>query len=265
MNETIMQTDVNHGVDGQQAQPHTRHPLLKRLATRAMGMTGADIERIVREARLRARRERRQVSYEDIEAGIRSHRPPPSPERRWRVAVHETGHVLVHHALALGPIGGVTIDSANGAFGRLGFESSRADSRAWIEDVLATLLAGRAAEALVLGEATAGAGGMAESDLARATTFAFSLERTLGFGADLPLLYRPANNETSVLDGDRMLATRVHAHLERAQERATGIIKANRPAFDAVANALAGAQALEGSEVVAMLESAGATSQLPRP
>lgn len=30
--------------------------ILKRLATRAMGLTGADIERIVREARLKARR-----------------------------------------------------------------------------------------------------------------------------------------------------------------------------------------------------------------
>ena len=261
MSETIMQTGVNHGAVRQRAQPHARHPLLKRLATRAMGMTGADIERIVREARLRARRERRQVAYEDIEAGIRSHRPPPSPERCWRVAVHETGHVLVHHVLALGPIGGVTIDSANGAFGRIGFESGRSDSRTWIEDVLAMFLGGRAAEMLVLGEATAGAGGMADSDLARVTTLAFSLERTLGLGADLPLLYRPAHNETAVLDGDRMLATRVHAHLERAQERATAIITANRPAFDAVATALAEAQALEGGEVVAMLESAGATPQ----
>ena len=39
------------------AQPdHSVDEILRRLATRAMGLTGADIERVVREARLKARR-----------------------------------------------------------------------------------------------------------------------------------------------------------------------------------------------------------------
>lgn len=49
--------------------------VLNRLATRAMGLTGADIERIVRQARLKARREKRAIRYQDLEDGIRMDRP----------------------------------------------------------------------------------------------------------------------------------------------------------------------------------------------
>jgi hypothetical protein len=44
--------------------------ILRRLATQAMGLTGANIERIVREARLKARRGKRAIRYEDIEEAI---------------------------------------------------------------------------------------------------------------------------------------------------------------------------------------------------
>lgn len=55
--------------------PEAAASVLKRLATRAMGLTGADIERIVRQARLKARREKRAIRYEDLEEGIRMDRP----------------------------------------------------------------------------------------------------------------------------------------------------------------------------------------------
>jgi ATP-dependent Zn protease len=237
-----------------------QHPLLRRLAARAMGMTGADIERIVREARLNARRERRSMTLEDIETGLRLHRPRTSPEKLMRNAVHEAGHALVHYVLGLGPIDGVTAESGKGAFGSLGFTLDRADTRGWVDDVLTMFLAGRAAELVILGEVTAGAGGTPDSDLARATEIALALERTDGLGSDLPLLYRPSVNSTAVLDGDRDLASRVHAHLVRAQTRASEIIARHRAALEALAAALVEAQALEGAEVVRILEAAGAKS-----
>lgn len=80
--------------------------ILRRLATRAMGLTGADIERIVREARLKARRSKRAIRYEDIEDGIRGHRPPVPHNLRWRYAFHEAGHAVVHYGLDLGPVRG---------------------------------------------------------------------------------------------------------------------------------------------------------------
>jgi ATP-dependent Zn protease len=250
---------VNHAEKTLSLQPQ-QHPLLRRLAARAMGMTGADIERIVREARLNARRERRVMTLEDIETGLRLHRPRPSPEKLMRNAVHEAGHALIHHVLGLGLIDGVTAESGKGAFGSLGFTLDRADTRGWVDDVLTMFLAGRAAELVILGEVTAGAGGAPDSDLARATEVALALERTDGLGSDLPLLYRPSANSTAVLDHDRDLARRVHAHLERAQARAGEIITRHRAALEALAAALVEAQALEGAEVVRILEAAGAIS-----
>ncbi len=45
--------------------------VLKRLRTRAMELTGAVVERIVREARQVARRQKRSICYQDLEDGIR--------------------------------------------------------------------------------------------------------------------------------------------------------------------------------------------------
>ncbi len=235
---------------------------LQRLAARALGMTGADIQRVVKEARAQARRQKRPLVLADLEAGIRRQRPVPSMERLRTVAVHEAGHVLVHHVLGLGSIAGVTIDDPSGrGYGSLGFEPTAVEHVTWIHDTLAMLLAGRAAEMLVFGLPGAGAGGSDDSDLARATSLAFALERTVGLGSEHPLLYRPHQNPTSVLDAQPQLAERVHEHLERAEKRAGDLILEYRPAFDALVEALVRAQALDGPEVVQILEKAGAKPQ----
>ena len=165
--------------------------LLKRLATRAMGLTGADIERIVRQARLKARREKRSIRYEDLEDGIRMDRPQVPYDLRWRFAIHESGHAVVHHALRLGPIHGLNIDApGGGGYSQLGFTASGSDTLGYREDMLAMFMAGRAAEQIVVGKVSAGSGGSDDSDLARATKMALAMERSLGFGAIQPLLYR---------------------------------------------------------------------------
>ena len=235
-----------------------KHMFLRQLAARAMGLTGADIERIVREARLKARREKRSISLADLEAGVRLSRPPLSPEMLLLRAVHETGHVLVHHVLGIGPIMGVTVDSGDGAYGNLGFRTNRTDSLEAANDTITMFLAGRAAEIVVFGKAGAGAGGAADSDLARATSFAICVERTWGLGEDLPLLYRPAKDNTALLDQDRKMADRIHAKIEEAQARAASIITRHRGAMDALVAAVVKAQALEGTDVVRILENAGA-------
>ncbi len=241
----------------------SKHPLLRRLAARAMGMTGADIERIVREARLKARRERRALSLTDLEDGVRLSRPVQSPETLFLHAVHESGHALVHHVLGIGPLMGVTVDSENGAYGNLGFDMDRVRTDVRGEDTLTMLMAGRAAEVLVFGFPGPGSGGASNSDLARATSLALAVERTWGVGDDLPLLYRPATDDTAVLDRDRELAMRIHARLERAEARAIEIIDRHRGALDALAAALADAQALEGADVIRILDDAGARRASP--
>ncbi len=239
------------------AESPTQIPVLRELAARAMGMTGADIERLVRNARLRARRERRPLSIADLEAGLQTSGPPLSSARRHLHAVHEVGHVLVHHVLKLGPILGVTINGPDGAHGTVQFGPDRSDDAGITDDTLAMLLAGRAAELFIFGNAGSGSGGAADSDLARATNLAIKVERTWGLGLDLPLLYRPASDNTALLDYDRALASRIHGRLESAQARAMAIIKAHRTAFDALVARLVERQALEGSEVIRILEAAG--------
>jgi ATP-dependent Zn protease len=263
MRDTIRNTVELNEADKTPGTSTSKHPLLRRLAARAMGMTGADIERIVREARLKARRERRALSLTDLEDGVRLSRPVQSAETLFLHAVHESGHALVHHVLGIGPILGVTVDSGNGAYGNLGFNTDRAHSDVKVEDTLTMLLAGRAAEIVVFGSPSPGAGGAANSDLARATSLALSVERTWGVGDDLPLLYRPAQNDTAALDHDRDLAMRIHARLEQAETRAIALIDRHRAAFDALAAALAEAQALEGADVVRILQDAEARYNPP--
>ncbi|MDI7864597.1 ATP-dependent Zn protease [Rhizobiaceae bacterium n13] len=227
--------------------------ILRRLATRAMGLTGADIERIVREARLKARRGKRAVRYEDIEDGIRGHRPPVPIDLRWRYAFYEAGHAVVHHALDLGPVRGLNIDTGEGAYNLLGFHASGTNTYTWYENMLTVLMAGRAAEKLVLKRVSSGSAGADESDLARATRVAFDMERTLGFGAEHPLLYRPHRDPGVVLDRDPELSARVHGRLEAALDRAAAILRRRRPVFHALAKALFDAQAMDEKTVLEVL------------
>ncbi|PYG53679.1 ATP-dependent Zn protease [Rhizobium sp. UGM030330-04] len=234
--------------------------ILRRLATRAMGLTGADIERIVREARLKARRGKRAIRYEDIEDGIRGHRPPLPNDLRWRFAFHEAGHAVVHHALDLGPVRGLNIDTGEGGYNLVGFHAWATDTRDWYENMLSMLMAGRAAEQLVLKRVSSGSGGTDDSDLARATRLAFDMERTLGFGTEHPLLYRPHRDPGAVFARDPELAARVHGRLDAALDRAVVILRRRRPTFHALAKALFEAQAMDEGAVLHILTNGDLTS-----
>ena len=113
-------------------------------------------------------------------AGAR--RPTRSmPEEKHAVAVHESGHALVAALLAQRRPGREGHDPARGP----GARRDRADSRptnvtsireSYLKDSLAVRLGGRAAELLVLGEASSGAA----SDLAGATELATRMVREYG-------------------------------------------------------------------------------------
>jgi cell division protease FtsH len=219
-----------------------------------MGLTGADVERIVREARQVARRQKRPVRYKDLEDGIRMHRPQLPHDLRWRFAVHEAGHAIVHHVLKLGPIQGITIDMPEGGYNLLSFHRSGSDTLGYREDLLTMLMAGRAAEQIVFCSISVGSAGAEDSDLARATRLALAMERTLGFGAVQPLLYRDDKDPTPVLDAHPDLAARVHARLEKALGRAAEILNDTRERLDRLTAALFEHQALDGDAVIEILD-----------
>jgi ATP-dependent Zn protease len=229
--------------------------LLRRLATRAFGMTGADIERVVREARQTARRQQRQMTFDDVEAGIRGGHAFQPYNVRWRCAVHEAGHAVVHHFLDVGQILSLTIDTHTGGHNNLTFRTGADDTVGWYQSVIAMFLAGRAAEASMLGTVSGGSGGRLESDLARATAVALSLETTLGFSEVMPLLYRDLRDTAWAMSADRALATRVNGRLETGLASATATIEANKAAFTRLTRILFDQQVVDGETATAILTS----------
>src|SRR5690606_8382300 len=87
---------------------------LKALARRAQGMTGADIERWVRDARQKARRDRRPLSYADLESQLAGSKPSRSTALRMRIATHEAGHAVARMLVGFGPIAEISVDAKMG-------------------------------------------------------------------------------------------------------------------------------------------------------
>ena len=227
--------------------------VLKPLALAATGTTGADIERLLREARQKARRERRPLSYDDIHEALTSGQRDIPPDLRWRIAIHEAGHALCWTVFDIGIVQTVTIGHSSGGLVQTEIREGLIKDEQWISQLIAIALAGHAAEKMVFGSSTAGSGGHEQSDLARATTLATDAETSLGFGKVHPLLYRPVEQNPSALSVDRDLARNVHERLLSAEKMAHDVLLRHREALLALATRLAETTVLEGDEVRALL------------
>ena len=148
---------------------------LQGAALAARGRTGADVERWVREARGRARRAGGSITLDLLLDVIRDGAPEVPLSVRKRLGYHEAGHAIASLALRTGKVLSLSIGS-DGGLTRSEPDEMQVQTRAALEHYLVILLAGRAAEELVFGEATAGAGGSENSDLARATWIATRIE-----------------------------------------------------------------------------------------
>lgn len=225
---------------------------VKALARQARDLTGADIERLVKEARHRARRENRPLSYADIESLLAEARPVRSTMLRMRMATHEAGHAIARMVLGFGPIEEITIEAPKGGFitGRIGQDEMTEEH---LTIVLIQTLAGRAAEDVMLETISANSGGADRSDLALATAVALDMETIVGMGGKWPLLYRKPVDAGSILAGDAELADRVNDRLERAYEAACVIVREQAEAVHFLAERLFEAGTLEGAELDAVV------------
>lgn len=222
---------------------------LSELAIAAVGMSGAEVAAIVRTARALARKDRRSLTVEDLSAAISALRPPLSEQLHWRVAVHEAGHAIVGAAtgfskpqtLAILPTGGVSEQRVQVGAG----------SRDEVEKRLAIDLAGRAAERLILGDVSMGAGGSAESDIARATAIAAALEISWGLGDTMVWLATP-EAAMGHLRLDPLLRARVTNHLHLAEAKATRILQANLSLLKEMAQALVKRKLITGADLDAL-------------
>ncbi|WP_284266214.1 AAA family ATPase [Roseicyclus amphidinii] len=228
------------------------------LALQCIGMSGADIARLVRGARALARRQREPLALRHFEASLAETRPPLDEALRWRIAVHEAGHAIAAHATGHGTPRRIAIHAAGG-FAETPRVATSA-TRAEFEAVLITLLAGRAAEKVVLGEVSAGAGGPEDSDLAKATELATALE--VSFCLADGLVWRgPPDQATQLLKSDADLRGRVEERLRNAEAQASRILEQSKGGLGSLARTLDENSLLENEELARHLEEACKTSR----
>jgi cell division protease FtsH len=224
---------------------------LREVALAARGGTGADVERFVREARRRARLTNRPINLADLLDAVRNGQPEWPVDVRRRVAYHEAGHAIALLALGIAEPKALSIGGTGGlAESDLG--EMRAMTRSHLEKYLVALLAGRAAEQLTFGEATAGAGGSEESDLGRATMLATRLETDYGLGT-FGLVCIPCGSSGRDLILLDTLRSAVSGTIDRAYAAALELLRPNQHALEALATALFAAGYLDRADIQAIL------------
>lgn len=201
------------------------------------GFSGAELENLMNEAALRALRRSDIVirrhdifnALDRITVGL-PRNSTQSFDVRERVAVHEAGHAIVGQAIEeFDNVSRVTIvPRSSGAGGFTSFTPNEARNvnglytRDYLEAKLVVLLAGRASEALVLGEDTISVG--ASSDLQRARRLAEKM--TVEWALDGSVLRDTSDGVSE--HTLRRIDERVETLLDRAYSRATSILNANR-------------------------------------
>ncbi len=214
------------------------------LATTCVGQSAAAMDAAIRAARSDARHGRTSLSVNAIRRHLGIGSDPAQAATDWRVAVHECGHAIACAALGCGSVQRLLILPDGGQTIRLSGPQQAVLSD--IEAEIAHALAGRAAERMILGDVSGGAGGAAESDLAQATRLALAIDVILGLGADGPVWTAAPDHE---LLRNPVVHTRVRQRLEGAEERVTEILSNHVDLLREMAKALLEQRELAGPEL----------------
>lgn len=244
------------------------------LARRAPGFTGADLSNLVNEAALlAARRNKRRIEMPELEEAVE--RVVAGPERKSKVisdkekkltAYHEAGHALVGMMLThTDPVHKVSIIPRGRAGGytlMLPKEDRYYATRTELLEQLNTLLGGRVAEAVVLGEISTGA----QNDLERATDLARKMITEYGMSEALGPITFGRRQEQQVFLGRDISRDRnyseevaysidkeVRRMIEAAYAKTEGMLKDNIEKLHLVATALLERETLEGEELAQLL------------
>jgi cell division protease FtsH len=236
------------------------------------GFSGADLANLVNEAAIVAvRAERDTISAADfseardrILLGRREATNALMPGEKHAVAVHESGHALVA-ALSpnADPVAKVTILPAGQALGvteQIPSDERHLYSESYLKDSLAVRLGGRAAELLVLGEASSGA----SSDLSGATELATRMVREygmsdrlgpVGFASSSPMYLgtEQVRSRDYAEATQRVIDEEVSALLREAEQRALKLLTEHRPALDRLVADLVAHETVDGDAVAAAL------------
>lgn len=223
------------------------------LALAALGCTGADVGRIVDEARRSARQAGRGMVLDDLKRALCGGAETPSSLLP-RHAVHEAAHILVDVILN-GPAGAVAImiGSARAAASVFRFRAARL-AGTYAENFvrLQVMLAGRAGERLVFGEAGWGGAGVDGSDLHEATRLAAAMVGSFG-NDEANLLYLGAAREAESLLVFPEVRDAVRQELAAADRASSRILSDHREALDEIAARLLADGRVDGDAVAESL------------
>ncbi|PHP26799.1 hypothetical protein [Limimaricola cinnabarinus] len=191
----------------------------------------------------------------DLQHALDGLRPGGCAAHRERIAIHEAGHALAHHLLGITRPTAMRLTLGGGMVEVETLVETQ--TLAQLEARLQTLLAGRAAERMLLGDVSAGAGGGEGSDLAMATDTALRIETVFGLGGQGPL-WIPGSAQHLTLD--RSLAVRVRERLEAAETAAGHLLKPHLATLRRLAEKLWIEDEIEGEALERLLgEPAGLT------
>ena len=246
------------------------------IARMAAGTSGAELANIINEAALRAVRAGRttvcqadlEESIEVVIAGYQKKNAILSDQEKKVVAYHEIGHALVaakqsHSA----PVQKITIiPRTSGALGyTMQVEQSDKNllTKEELEDKIATLTGGRAAEEEVFGQITTGA----SNDIEQATKLARAMITRYGMNDEFDMVaFETVNNQ--YLGGDTALACsaetqqaidqKVVALVKQQHAKARKILADNRQALDRLARHLYEKETITGEEFMELLAEGGA-------
>ena len=245
-----------------------------KIARMASGASGAELANIVNEAALRAVRDgRRFATQSDLEesievviAGYQKKNAILTDKEKWTVAYHEIGHALVaalqtHSA----PVQKITIIPRTS--GALGYTMQVEEGNHYLmtkeelENKIATLTGGRAAEEVRFGVISTGA----SNDIEQATKLARGMITRYGMSEafDMVALETVTNQ---YLGGDASLACsaetqtqidhQVVALVKKEHAKAVGILTENRAKLDELAKYLYEKETITGDEFMAILDRA---------
>ena len=207
---------------------------LHRCAQASIGLSGADVESVVRDARRRARKDKaRDISRDDILDAV--FKIPPEAERQpidehelRNTAVHEAGHAILayHFESTRNRLNFVSVIPSEDS---LGFVSiAPQEHNATLETLLeriCILMGGRAAEDVFLTEqsVSTGSGGRSkQSDIARARQLAEYAIGLCGFSTVTPCLWQeepPLGEVTDIVSKQYETAKRILQENERRHRR----------------------------------------------
>ena len=228
---------------------------LAKVARATAGFTGADLENLLNEAALLTGRRGQKFITEDaiqqsvikVIAGPEKHsRVIPEQERRL-TAYHEAGHAVVIHALPNhDPVHQITIVPRGQSGGMTIFlpeEDRSYRSRSFMTEQIVSLLGGRAAEEMMLGDISTGA----SSDIQRATAIARKMVGTYGMSEKLGNVAFDTGSD-EVFIGKSMgharpysertaaeMDTEIRTIIDSAYDRCRTILAESKPQLEAVA------------------------------